>query len=155
LARDDAASPNVAGRKVSLERALDEAAALLRRSRLPFVYGLSLDTNETALRAAAVAAAISGAIDVEGACAVQDDLVALQTYGLPPATFGEIRARADLVLLWRCDPRPTHPLLLSRPAPLIVTVPAVGTGASTRASRTAGAGSPGTTRPEGGDILLP
>src|SRR2546426_12809974 len=80
-------------------------------------------------------AAVGGVIDVEGSEEVRADLFALQTFGLPTATFGEIRERADLLLLWRCDPRLTHrhlfevpprPALTGAPERAVVVVPAAG-----------------------------
>jgi formylmethanofuran dehydrogenase subunit B len=105
--------PRVVGREVSADRAIDAAASLLKGSRAPFVFGLSRSSSSTAMRAARLASAIGGAIDVEGSEEIQADLTALSTFGLPSATFGEIRDRADLLLLWRCDPRMSHPGLFA------------------------------------------
>jgi formylmethanofuran dehydrogenase subunit B len=114
LFRDDAPAARVLGKEVSTDQAIEAAARLLREARSPFVYGLALSANATTRRAAAIAAALGGAVDVEGADAIGADLAALATYGLPSSTFGEIRDRADLVFLWRCDPRLTHPALFDR-----------------------------------------
>src|SRR2546422_1911586 len=101
--------PRVAGKEVSADRAIEAAVRMLKEARSPFVYGLSLSTTGTARRATSLAEAIGAAIDVEGSEAIRADLIALSTLGLPSATFGEIRDRADLFLLWRCDPRRSHP----------------------------------------------
>src|SRR5882762_9771769 len=133
--RHDAPAARLSGKEVSTDRAIGAAARLLREARSPFVYGLSRSGNETARRAAAIAARLGGAIDVEGGERIAPDLAALSAHGLPSATFGEIRDRADLLLLWRCDPRRTHPALFLRrggPAPdggeraSIVVVPGPG-----------------------------
>jgi len=108
----DEAKPAVDGRPVSEAQAVAAAAALLLEARSPFVFGLSMSSCGTARRAAAIARRLGGAIDVEGAAALENDLVALRTFGLASATFGEVRHRADVVLLWRCDPRPDHPHLM-------------------------------------------
>jgi formylmethanofuran dehydrogenase subunit B len=114
ICREEDLPPLLAGKTASLADAIRAAGTILRDAGSPFVYGLSRSASETARRAAAVAAAARGSIDVEGSESVQPDLLALQTYGLPSATFGEIRDRSDLLLLWRCDPRPTHPRLFAR-----------------------------------------
>jgi formylmethanofuran dehydrogenase subunit B len=88
----------VLGKKTSTVKAIEAAVGILRGARSPFVYGLSRSATATARRAAEVARALGGAIDVEGSDSVHADLVALSTFGLPSATFGEIRDRADTVL---------------------------------------------------------
>ena len=111
--REEEAGPRRGGAPVSLEEAIAAAARILLTARAPFVYGLARSATETARRAAALAAALGGGIDVEAPPGARAERIALQTFGLPGATFGEIRNRADLVLLWRCDPRVTHPHLLA------------------------------------------
>ncbi|PYT36384.1 MAG: hypothetical protein DMF52_07650 [Acidobacteria bacterium] len=133
--------PRVAGKDVSAERAIEAAVRILKEARAPFVYGLSLSSTATARRAIALAEAIGAALDVEGSEAIQADLVALSTLGLPSATFGEIRDRADLFLLWRCDPRRSHPGIFAgrerfgeagvRPRPVILVPPPGAAGAAT------------------------
>ena len=127
--------PVVAGRRTALAPAIDAAARILSEARAAFIYGLSRSATATAGRAAALAALVRGVIDVEGSEEIRADLFALQTFGLPTATFGEIRDRADLLLLWRCDPRLTHrhlfevpprPALTRAPERAIVVVPAAG-----------------------------
>src|SRR2546425_420635 len=145
--REEDHPPLVAGRRAAPAGAIDAAARILSDARAPFIYGLSRRATATALGAAALVAAIRGAIDVEGSEEVQADLTALQTFGLPGATFGEIRDRADLLLLWRCDPRITHPHLFGVPPRLaatgtagraVVVVPAAGHPAGTTADRRPG-----------------
>jgi formylmethanofuran dehydrogenase subunit B len=113
--QNDDNAPRVGRREATLPEAIGAAGRILLEARAPFLYGLSLSTVETARRAARLAAALGGCLDVEGAEEVHPDLLALQSFGLPGATFGELRNRADVVLLWRCDPRPSHPRLFSSP----------------------------------------
>jgi formylmethanofuran dehydrogenase subunit B len=109
-------APRVEGKEVPLDRAIQGAARILLAARAPVVYGLSRSADGAALRACELAAALGGALDIEGSGDLQPDLTCLQQLGLPSATFGEIRNRADLLLLWRCDPRATHPSIFGRPA---------------------------------------
>lgn len=109
---DEAATPSVRGRAVSEAQAIAAASALLREARQPFVFGLSMSGCGTARKAASIARRLGGAIDVEGAELLENDVRSLRTFGLASATFGELSRRADVVLLWRCDPRPDHPRLL-------------------------------------------
>jgi formylmethanofuran dehydrogenase subunit B len=78
------------------------------------VYGLGRTSCEAQRRAVALAEAAGAAIDVG----------AVPSIGSSTATFGEIRDRAELVVLWRADPVVTHPRLLERlrldPAAMVV-----------------------------------
>ena len=108
----------VDGGAVSVDEALDAAAAILEQARAPLVYGLGQTSIEAQRRAVALAEAAGAVIDV-GAAAV-----AYASIGASTATFGEIRDRAGLVVVWRADPVVTHPRLLERlrldPAALVV-----------------------------------
>jgi formylmethanofuran dehydrogenase subunit B len=98
----------VDGREVSVDEAADAAAAILREARAPLVYGLGRTSCEAQRRAVALAEAAGAVIDVGAAAG------AYAAIGSSTATFGEIRDRAELVVLWRADPAVTHPRLLER-----------------------------------------
>jgi formylmethanofuran dehydrogenase subunit B len=101
----------VDGRTASLDAAVDAAAAILRQARAPLVYGLGQTSCEAQRRAVALADAIGAVVDpASGGTAGE----AYQAIGASTATFGEIRDRAELVVLWRADPAVTHPRLLGR-----------------------------------------
>jgi formylmethanofuran dehydrogenase subunit B len=108
----------VDGREVSLDEAVDAAAGILSAARAPLVYGLGQTSCEAQRRAVAIAEAAGAVIDVGAA---NDAYAAI---GSSTATFGEIRDRAELVVLWRADPVVTHPRLLERlrldPAAMVV-----------------------------------
>ena len=107
------ADPLVGGRGATLDEALGRAVELLRASRRPFVYGLAASPVGTARLAARLAARLDAAIDVEGGEALGPEIEAVAATGQVTTTLGEIRASADLVVLWRCDPRTLHPDLLA------------------------------------------
>jgi formylmethanofuran dehydrogenase subunit B len=96
------------GHEVSLDEAADAAAAILREARAPLVYGLGGTSCEAQRRAVALAEAAGAVIDVGASVG------AFAAIGSSTATFGEIRDRAELVVLWRADPVVTHPRLLER-----------------------------------------
>jgi formylmethanofuran dehydrogenase subunit B len=101
----------VEGGAASLDEAVDAAAAILRRARAPLVYGLSRTSCEAQRRAVALAEAIGAVVDrADGGAAA----TAYQAIGSSTATFGEIRDRAELVVVWRADPLVTNPRLLER-----------------------------------------
>ncbi len=101
----------VDGRAVSLDEAVDAAAAILRQARAPLVYGLGQTSCEAQRRAVALADAIGAVVDPAGGGTTGE---AYQAIGSSTATFGEIRDRAELVVVWRADPAVTHPRLLGR-----------------------------------------
>jgi formylmethanofuran dehydrogenase subunit B len=98
----------IEGREVSLDEAADAAAVILREARAPLVCGLGQTSCEAQRRAVALAEAVGAVIDAGAATA------AYAAIGSSTATLGEIRDRAELVVVWRADPVVTHPRLLER-----------------------------------------
>ena len=104
----------VDGREAELDRALDEAAAILARARAPLVYGLGQTTCEAQRAAVALAEAIGAVIDPAGPLLDGAAGLAYQELGASTATLGEVRDRAEVVVVWRADPVATHPRLFER-----------------------------------------
>ncbi len=100
----------IAGRDVSQAEAIHEAARVLIAARAPLVWGLGRATCEAQAAAVEIGQLLGGVIAVPGG----DD--ALQTVGEVSCTFGEMRQRADLIVVWGVDPLATHPRLLQRHA---------------------------------------
>jgi formylmethanofuran dehydrogenase subunit B len=112
-----AAAPPLArvdGDEAELERALDEAAAILGQARAPLVYGLGQTTCEAQRAAVGLADAIGAVIDPAGPLLDGASGLAYQTLGASTATLGDIRDRAEVVVIWRADPAATHPRLFER-----------------------------------------
>ena len=101
----------VEGRAVRLDEAVEAAAAILGQARAPLVYGLGQTSCEAQRRAVALADAIGAVVDPAGGSTAGE---AYQAIGASTATFGEIRDRSELVVVWRADPALTHPRLLDR-----------------------------------------
>ena len=104
----------VDGREVQLEEALDTAAALLGDARAPLVYGLGRATCEAQRAAVALAEALGATIDPAGPLLDGASGAAFPARGASTATLGEVRDRAEVVVLWRADPATTHPRLFER-----------------------------------------
>src|SRR3954451_19453213 len=102
------------GREVELEAGLDQEGALLARVRAPLVYGLGRTTCETQRATVALAEALGATIDPAGPLLDGSSGLASQARGASTATLGEVRDRADTVVVWRADPVLTHPRLLER-----------------------------------------
>jgi formylmethanofuran dehydrogenase subunit B len=104
----------VDGGEAGLDEALEEAAAILARARAPLVYGLGQTSCEAQRAAVALAEAIGAVIDPAGPLLDGASGLAYQARGASTATLGEVRDRAELVVVWRADPVATHPRLLER-----------------------------------------
>src|SRR3954468_5715072 len=104
----------VGGREAALDDALEEAAGILGRARAPLVYGLGGTTCEAQRVAVALAEAIGAVIDPAGPQLAAAFGQAFQTLGASTATLGEVRERAEVVVVWRADPVVTHPRLFER-----------------------------------------
>jgi len=99
------------GRAVSVDEAVEAAAAMLSQARAPLVCGMGQTSCEAQRRAVALAEAIGAVVDAASGGAAD---LAYQAIGSSTATFGEIRGRAELVVAWRADPGVTNPRLLGR-----------------------------------------
>lgn len=114
------AKPPVAtidGQPASLESAIARAAAILKDARSPLIYGLSRSTTEGQRAATALADRLGATIDTTASTGHAPSIVALQQVGESTCTLGEVRNRADLVIVWGSDPVVTHPRHLERYLP--------------------------------------
>ena len=104
----------IAGREAGLEDAVEAATAILARARVPLVYGLGQASCEAQRAAVALADAVGAVIDPAGPLLDGASGLAFQARGASTATLGDVRDRADVVVIWRADPVRTHPRLLER-----------------------------------------
>jgi formylmethanofuran dehydrogenase subunit B len=104
----------VDGREAELERALDEAGEILAAARAPLVYGLGQTTCEAQRAAVGLAEALGAGIDPAGPLLDGAAGLAYQARGTSTATLGDVRDRAEVVVVWRADPATTHPRLFER-----------------------------------------
>ncbi|MDG3006402.1 formylmethanofuran dehydrogenase subunit B [Paludisphaera mucosa] len=109
----DTRSPRIAGRDASAEEAVAEAARILAGSRAPLILGLRRSTNEAVRKAVALADQLGAAIEI-GEAPAWARIAAMQRGGAVGATLGEVKARADVIVYWACDPVATHPRHLER-----------------------------------------
>lgn len=89
----------IKGRAVPLDAALDAAAALLRNAVSPAVGGLAADTAGISA-ALALAERLGAVVDHAASDSLFHGLRSLQVTGAMTATFGELRNRADLFVLF-------------------------------------------------------
>jgi formylmethanofuran dehydrogenase subunit B len=106
--------PTIDGRPVAWAEAVREAAACLASARAPLVTGLARSSVEATREALALADRCGATIDVLVPSSARARATAFQQEGLSTCSLGELRLRADLVLLWRVDPARSHPRLSER-----------------------------------------
>jgi formylmethanofuran dehydrogenase subunit B len=97
------------GKPASFDAAVAAAAAILRASASPLLYGLTELATESQRLALALADKIGACVDTSAAARNAPFLLALQEVGEVTCTLGEIKNRGDLILLWGCNPVVTHP----------------------------------------------
>lgn len=107
------AKPQMAGKDVSLEQAVAEAARLLKGARQPILGGLGTDVD--GVRAAMELAEQTGAvIDHALSEAQYRNFRVLQSTGWVMSTLTEARNRADLFVIVGSDLHAMHPRLFER-----------------------------------------
>jgi formylmethanofuran dehydrogenase subunit B len=99
------------GRPAEVSKAIERAAELLSAASYPLIYGLSRATCEAQRFAVEVAELLEGVLDVP---IDRGPVEALQSVGEASCTFGEIRNRADLIVVWNADLAATHPRFIER-----------------------------------------
>jgi formylmethanofuran dehydrogenase subunit B len=111
---DAATVARIDGREADFAEAVEASAAILGEARRPLVCGLGQTDCESQRAAVALAEAIGAVIDPAGPPVEGAGGAASQAVGLSTATFGELRDRAELVVVWRADPVISHPRLRPR-----------------------------------------
>jgi formylmethanofuran dehydrogenase subunit B len=97
------------GRACPLPQAIDAAAAILRDSRAPLIYGLSRSSTAGQREAVHLADMLGAVIDTTASLCHGPSIMAIQSVGESTCSLGEIRNRADLVIFWGVDPARSHP----------------------------------------------
>ncbi len=118
-------SARVEGRPATLDEAIDAAAKILSTARSPLVYGLLEASGEAQAAAVGVADLLGATLDTPSS-ATREWALAFQQQGVTSATLGELKNRADLLVLWNADPERSHPRFFERfvrPAGLYVSGP--------------------------------
>ncbi len=100
--------------EVTLERAIEVAASLLRDSRRPLIYGLSSTENGAHRVAYEIAEVLGGVIDNTSSVCHGPSIVGTQESGEPIGSLAEVRERAEMVMYWGANPLASHPRHLSR-----------------------------------------
>ncbi len=109
----------VEGNPAAYDDAVTRAARCLLQARRPVVYGLTAASCEAAGEALALAERLHAVVDLSWPSTPVT--VAVQEQAWLACTLGEVRHRADVVVLWRVDTLQRFPRLLERYAPFPFT----------------------------------
>ncbi|NLF89513.1 formylmethanofuran dehydrogenase subunit B [Candidatus Bathyarchaeota archaeon] len=99
---------------VSMDEAVKKAAQILTDAKYPLLFGWSSTVNEAQRIGVELAEELGSALD--NCCSVchGPSVMATQEVGIPAATLGQIRHRADLIVYWACNPWTSHPRHVER-----------------------------------------
>jgi formylmethanofuran dehydrogenase subunit B len=99
---------------VTMDEAVHKAATILTDAKYPLLFGWSSSTSEAQRIGVELAEELGSALD--NCCSVchGPSVMATQEIGIPAATLGQIRHRADLIVYWACNPWTSHPRHLER-----------------------------------------
>jgi formylmethanofuran dehydrogenase subunit B len=99
---------------VSMDEAVKKAAQILTDAKYPLLFGWSSTVGEAQRIGVELAEELGSALD--NCCSVchGPSVMATQEIGIPAATLGQIRHRADLVIYWACNPWTSHPRHVER-----------------------------------------
>ncbi len=104
----------VNGKDATWEEAYDEAVRILTEAKAPLVYGLSSTTAEANREAVELAEILRASLDNCSSYCHGPGVLARQHVGLPSCTLGEVKNRADLILVWGANPMESHMRHFSR-----------------------------------------
>jgi formylmethanofuran dehydrogenase subunit B len=99
---------------VTMDEAVHKAAQILTDAKYPLLFGWSSATSEAQRVGVQLAEELGSTLD--NCCSVchGPSVMATQEIGIPTATLGQIRHRADLIIYWACNPWTSHPRHVER-----------------------------------------
>jgi len=101
-------------REVSYDEAIDEAAKILAAAKRPLLYGWASASCEVHEKGILLAEELGAIIDNTSSVCHGPTGLAIHEKGMPSATLGQIKNRADVIVFWGCNPVQAHPRHMSR-----------------------------------------
>lgn len=99
---------------VSMDEAVHAAAEVLANAKYPILYGWSSTSSEAQRVGVELTEEIGGIMDNTAVVCHGPSILGVQEVGIPTATLGQVRHRADLVIYWGCNPWSAHPRHIER-----------------------------------------
>jgi formylmethanofuran dehydrogenase subunit B len=100
--------------QVSFEEALNKSAEILVNANYPVLYGWSSTSCEAQRIGIELAEQVGGVFDNTSSVCHGPSVLGMQEVGIPTATLGQVRHRADLIIYWGSDPLSSHPRHMQR-----------------------------------------
>ncbi|MCZ7381497.1 MAG: formylmethanofuran dehydrogenase subunit B [Candidatus Methanoperedens sp.] len=101
-------------KEVSYDEAINEAAAILAKSKRPLLYGWASALCEVHKKGILLAEELGAIIDNTATVCHGPSTLAVHEKGLPSSTLGQIKNRADVVVFWGSNPVQAHPRHMGR-----------------------------------------
>ncbi|NJD75657.1 MAG: formylmethanofuran dehydrogenase subunit B [Candidatus Methanoperedens sp.] len=101
-------------KEVSYDEAIDAAAHILAESKRPLLYGWASALCEVHKKGVLLAEELGAIIDNTATVCHGPSTLAVHEKGLPSATLGQVKNRADVVVFWGCNPVHAHPRHMGR-----------------------------------------
>jgi len=102
-------APMVDGKEVSYEEAIEKAAEILVNAKKPLLYGWASTVNEAIRLGVILTEKVRGVYDQCASVCHAPGTLAVIEEGLPGASLGAIKNRADVVIFWGANPMEAHP----------------------------------------------
>ena len=99
---------------VNIDEAVKKAAQILTDAKYPLLFGWSSTVGEAQRVGVELAEELGSALDNCASICHGPSVMATQEVGIPAATLGQIRHRADLIVYWAANPWTSHPRHVER-----------------------------------------
>ena len=100
--------------EVPIDEAVKKAAQILTDAKYPLLFGWECCTSEVQSIGVEMAEELGAALDNVCSVCHGPSMMAVQEAGLPTATLGQVRHRADLIIYWGSNPWASHPRHVER-----------------------------------------
>ena len=95
--------------EVTIDEAIEKAAQILVNAKYPILYGWSNTCCEAQRVGVELTEEVGGVIDNTAIVCHGPSIMGVQSAGIPGATLGQLRHRADLIIYWASNPWAAHP----------------------------------------------
>ncbi len=96
-------------KEVSYPEAYDRAAEILLSAQKPLLYGWASTVCEAQKKGILLAEEVGGVLDSTATVCHGPSVIGIEEKGLPGATLGQVKNRADTIVFWGCNPAEAHP----------------------------------------------
>jgi formylmethanofuran dehydrogenase subunit B len=93
----------------SFQEAYDRAAEILLEANKPLMYGWASTSCEAGKKGVLLAEEVGAVLDSTATVCHGPSVIGIEEKGLPGATLGQVKNRADTIVFWGCNPAEAHP----------------------------------------------